>query len=87
MPQFESVESIRRVEAGQSATLIPSWNTGFPLRVEPREGAEQVGLVRPGQKLKVLEAKDGLLRVQQEAEGLEGWIPAHVVTRWPDPYA
>ncbi|HEV1997182.1 MAG TPA: SH3 domain-containing protein [Candidatus Dormibacteraeota bacterium] len=87
MPQFESVEDLRRVEPGQSATLIPSWNTGFPLRAEPRDNAERLGLVRPGQKLKVLAERDGLLQVQQEAEGLEGWIPAHVVTLWPDPYA
>ena len=72
---------------GQAATLIPSWNTGFPLRAEPRDNAERLGLVRPGQKLKVLAERDGLLQVQQEAEGLEGWIPAHVVTLWPDPYA
>ena len=87
MPQFESVEHLRRVEPGQSATLIPSWNTGFPLRAEAGQDRERPGLVRPGQKLNVLAERDGLLHVRQEAEGLEGWIPAHVVTRWPDPYA
>ncbi len=85
MPQFESVESLRLVQPGQSATLIPSWNTGFPLRAEPREGAATVGLVRPGQKLAILTEKDGRLEVEQEAEGLRGWLPAHVVTRWPEP--
>ena len=85
MPQFESVEGLRRVEPGQAATLIPSWNTGFPLRGEPRQDAERLGLVRPGQKLDVLAEKNGLLQVRHEAEGLEGWIPAHVVTRWPEP--
>ncbi|GAC1334194.1 MAG: hypothetical protein NVSMB17_15550 [Candidatus Dormibacteria bacterium] len=86
MPQFESVEEIRRVGPGQSATLIPSWNTGFPLRAEPHEGADKVALVRPGQKLLVLAAHERMLQVQQEAEGLTGWIPGHVVTAWPHPY-
>jgi len=86
VPQFESVEEIRRVEPGQSATLIPSWNTGFPLRALPDEGAEKLGLVRPGQKLLVLAAQQRMLKVQQEAEGLTGWIPGHVVTAWPHPY-
>ncbi len=85
VPQFESVEDLRRVRPGQSATLIPSWNTGFPLRAEPREGAATAGLVRPGQKLVVVAERDGQLQVEQEAEGLRGWIPAHVVTRWPEP--
>jgi hypothetical protein len=85
VPQFESVEEIRRVRPGQSATLIPSWNTGFPLRAEPREDGENVVLVRPGQKLLVLGEQGRLLQVQQEAEGLVGWIPAHVVTAWPEP--
>jgi hypothetical protein len=87
VPQFESVEHLRKVGPGKAATLIPSWNTGFPLRTEARDDAERVGLVRPGQKLKVLGSRDGMFHVQQEAEGLEGWIPAHVVTAWPDPYA
>ena len=85
MPQFENVEDIRRVKVGQSATLIPSWNTGFPLRVEARDDAEKVGLVRPGQKLLVLVAQGHMLKVQQEAEGLTGWIAGHVVTAWPEP--
>ena len=87
MPQFESVEHLRKVGPGQSATLIPSWNTGFPLRADSREDSQKVGLVRPGQKLKVLAQFNGLLQVEQEAEGLQGWIPGHVVTAWPDPYA
>ena len=85
MPQFETVEDLRRVGPGQAGTLIPSWNTGFPLRVEPRAEAEQVGLVRPGQKLDVLSERDGHLEVRQQAEGLTGWIPAHVVAPWPHP--
>jgi hypothetical protein len=85
VPQFESVEFLRRVQPGQSATLIPSWNTGFPLRAAPNDGAEAVGLVRPGQKLVVIAEQGGRLHVEQEAEGLKGWIPAHVVTRWPEP--
>ncbi|MFN2466164.1 MAG: SH3 domain-containing protein [Candidatus Dormibacteria bacterium] len=85
MPQFESVENLRRVQPGQCATLIPSWNTGYPLRAEARDGAQAVGLVRPGQKLAVITEQGGKLQVEQEAEGLRGWIPAHVVTRWPDP--
>jgi len=85
VPQFESVEEIRRVKVGASATLIPSWNTGFPLRAEAREDADRVGLVRPGQKLLVLAAQGTMLKVQQEAEGLTGWVAAHVVTAWPDP--
>ena len=83
MPQFESVEELRRVEVGQAATLIPSWNTGYALRDSP-SGEPGPGLVRPGQKLHVLAAQDGLLQVRQEAAGLEGWLPAHVVTRWPE---
>ena len=85
MPQFESVEDIRRVGPGQSATLIPSWNTGFPLRAEPRDDAEKVGLVRPGQKLAVTAEQGHMLKVEQEAEGLVGWIPGHVITAWPHP--
>ena len=85
MPQFETVENLRRVAPGQAATLIPSWNTGFPLRREAAPGSAEVGLVRPGQKLHVISTQGGLLEVRQEAEGLTGWIPAHVVTAWPDP--
>jgi hypothetical protein len=85
MPQFESVEQLRQVHPGQAATLIPSWNTGFPLRVSSRDGAETTGLVRPGQRLTVIAADNGRLQVEQEAEGLRGWLPAHVVTRWPEP--
>lgn len=84
MPQFESVEDIRRVKVGQSATLIPSWNTGFALRADPRGDAPEVGLVRPGQKLLVLEQQGNMLRVEQQAEGLTGWIAGHVVTAWPE---
>lgn len=85
MPQFESVEHLRLVEPGQAATLIPSWNTGFPLRTSSGEGAETAGLVRPGQKLTVIAAENGQFQVEQGAEGLRGWLPAHVVTRWPEP--
>jgi hypothetical protein len=85
VPQFESVEQLRKVHTGQVATLIPSWNTGFPLRTSSREGAETAGLVRPGQKLTVIAAENGQLHVEQEAEGLRGWLPAHVVTGWPEP--
>ncbi|MFN2463617.1 MAG: SH3 domain-containing protein [Candidatus Dormibacteria bacterium] len=84
MPQFESVEDIRRVKVGQTATLIPSWNTGFPLRAEPVDDAAEVGLVRPGQRLQVLEEQGNMLKVRQEAEDLVGWIAGHVVTAWPD---
>jgi hypothetical protein len=84
VPQWETVEDLRGLKPGQAATLIPSWNTGYPLRSEPREGAETVDLVRPGQKLHVLAQEAGHLHVRQEAEGLTGWIPAHVVTAWPD---
>jgi hypothetical protein len=83
--QFETVEEIRRVAPGEVGTLIPSWNTGFPLRAEPSSTATVTGVVRPGQRLHVLEALDRRLRVRQEAEGLEGWIPAHVVAPWPRP--
>jgi hypothetical protein len=85
VPQFESVEELRRVELGQAATLIPSWNTGFPLRASSSATAETTGLVRPGQRLMVIAAANGRLQVEQEAEGLRGWLPAHVVTRWPEP--
>ena len=83
--QFETVEEIRRLAPGEVGTLIPSWNTGFPLRAEPGSSAEQVGVVRPGQRLHVLETQARQLRVRQEAEGLTGWIPAHVVAPWPRP--
>jgi hypothetical protein len=85
VPQFESVEELRRVQPGQAATLIPSWNTGFPLRASSRDGAETTGLVRPGQRLTVIAAENGRLQVEQEAEGLRGWLPAHVLARWPEP--
>lgn len=85
MPQWESVEEIRRVPIGGAGTLIPSWNTGFPLRQAPVPGGAAGGLVRPGQKLLVLDERDGHLLVRQEAEGHEGWIPAHVVALWPEP--
>jgi hypothetical protein len=84
MPQWESVEAIRRVPPGASGTLIPSWNTGFPLRAEPQPGAAPGGVVRPGQKLLVLEERDGHLLVRQEAEGHEGWVPIHIVAPWPE---
>ncbi|MEA2644952.1 MAG: Bacterial dipeptidyl-peptidase Sh3 domain [Chloroflexota bacterium] len=83
MPQWESVEEIRRVAPGAAGTLIPSWNTGFPLRAAPEPGASTGGVVRPGQKLHVLEERDGHLLVRQEAEGHEGWVPAHIVAPWP----
>ena len=70
---------------GAAATLIPSWNTGFPLRAQPAVGAGTGAVARPGQKLVVLEERDGHLRVRQEAEGNEGWVPAHVVAPWPGP--
>jgi hypothetical protein len=84
MPQWEIVEEMRRVPPGKAGTLIPSWNTGFPLRSEPH-GGPTGGVVRPGQKLHVLEARDGHLLVQQEAAGLHGWIPRHIVAPWPEP--
>ena len=82
MPQFESVEEIRRVAPGGVGTLIPSWNTGFPLHGKPGPDEDIIGVVRPGQRLHVLEQRDGHLRVRQEAGGLEGWIPAHIVAPW-----
>jgi len=82
MPQFESVEQIRHVAPGGIGTLIPSWNTGFPLRSQPAPGEPIVGVARPGQRLHVLELRGGHLRVRLEADGLEGWIPAHVVAPW-----
>ena len=85
MPQFESVEELRRVQPGGAGTLIPSWNTGFTLRSEPGPEAAAGAVVRPGQRLVVLEARDGHLRVRQDAEGHEGWIPAHIVAPWPEP--
>jgi hypothetical protein len=85
MPQWEVVEDMRRVPPGNAGTLIPSWNTGFPLRQGPTSTEPTGAVVRPGQKLLVLEARDGQLRVQQEAAGLVGWIPEHVVAPWPEP--
>jgi hypothetical protein len=85
MPQFETVENLRRVEPRQTGTLIPSWNTGFRLLAQPGPGAETGGVVRPGQRLHVLAAENRHLRVRQEAEGLEGWVPAHVLAPWPEP--
>ena len=69
--------------AGKAGTLIPSWNTGYPLRVGPRADATSGEIVRPGQKLLVLEETDGYLKVAQEADGFEGWIPVHLVAPWP----
>ena len=86
MPQFESVEEIRRVTPGQAGTLIPSWNTGYPLRERPNPGAPSGAVVRPGQKLLVLSAQDKHLQVRLESEDLTGWLPEHVVAPWPDPY-
>src|SRR5438309_1242596 len=65
------------------ATRRLSWNTGFSLRREPFRDADPVGVVRPGQRLQVLAADSGHLKVRQDAEGLEGWIPAHIVAPWP----
>jgi len=84
VPQFEIVEDIRHVPPGKVGTLIPSWNTGFPLRLGPRPGETTGDLVRPGQKLHVLQEGEGHLRVRQEANGYEGWLPAHIVAPWPD---
>ena len=83
MPQWEIVEELRQVKPGHAGTLIPSWNTGFSLRREPFRDADPVGVVRPGQRLQVLAADSGHLKVRQDAEGLEGWIPAHIVAPWP----
>ena len=85
MGQWEVVEEMRRVPPGKTGTLIPSWNTGFELRAAPDPGAAPAGVVRPGQMLMVLEERAGHLRVRQEAEGLEGWIPVHSVAPWPEP--
>lgn len=85
MPQWETVENLRHVAPGEAGTLIPSWNTGFPLRTEPEPGSTTTGVVRPGQRLEVLQAYKGHLRVRQEAEGHEGWIPAYIVAPWPEP--
>jgi hypothetical protein len=85
MPQWEVVEDMRRVPPGKAGTLIPSWNTGFPLRAEPAPGVTTGGMVRPGQRLLVVDEQNGHLLVRQEAEGLEGWIPVHVVAPWPEP--
>lgn len=84
MPQFEVVEDMRHVPPGRVGTLIPSWNTGFPLRRGPRPGDATGDVVRPGQRLHVLEEVDGHLRVRQEADGVEGWIPVHIVAPWPE---
>jgi hypothetical protein len=70
---------------GKAGTLIPSWNTGFPLREAPEPDAPTTGVVRPGQKLHVVEERSGYLLVRQEAAGLTGWIPRHVVAPWPEP--
>jgi hypothetical protein len=85
MPQWEVVEDMRRVPPGKAGTLIPSWNTGFPLHQQTGPGETTGGVVRPGQRLEVLYEQDGYLLVRQEAEGLEGWIPTHVVAPWPEP--
>ncbi|HEV3232472.1 MAG TPA: SH3 domain-containing protein [Candidatus Dormibacteraeota bacterium] len=85
MPQFETVEDHRHVAPGHAGTLIPSWNTGYPLRAEANATAPATGTVRPGQKLHVLAAENRHLRVRQEAEGIEGWLPGHVVAPWPEP--
>lgn len=87
MPQFETVEDFRGVPVGGAGTLIPSWNNGFVLRSNPEVGDETGAMVRPGQRLVVLEAANRHLRVRQDAQGHEGWIPAHVVAPWPDPLA
>jgi len=85
MPQFESVEDLRRVRPGQACTLIPSWNNGFPLRLGPGSEETTGGLVRPGQRLLVLAEEDRFIQVRLESEGLVGWVPAHVVAPWPEP--
>jgi hypothetical protein len=85
MPQWEVVEDMRQVPPGLAGTLIPSWNTGYPLRAAPAPDAAHTGVVRPGQKLHVLDAEGGYLHVQQEAAGLLGWIPVHLVAPWPEP--
>ena len=86
MPQFETVENLRRLTPGQAGTLIPSWNTGYDLR-PTLSSTERSGTIRPGQRLVVVEAENGWLHVRQDAEGLEGWLPAHVVSPWPNPPA
>ncbi|HXA42327.1 MAG TPA: hypothetical protein VNV65_05345 [Candidatus Solibacter sp.] len=84
MPQFEVVEDSRRVPPGKAGTLIPSWNTGFDLRSGP-DGEQTTGaVVRPGQKLHVLESVGGNLKVRQEANGYQGWLPGHIVAPWPE---
>ena len=83
MPQWEVVEEMRQVPPGHDGTLIPSWNTGFPLRAEPG-GGETTGAVRPGQRLLVLEERDGYLLVQQQATAQAGWLPTHIVAPWPE---
>ena len=84
MPQFETVEDMRRVPVGEAGTLIPSWNTGYPLRIGPGATATTGEVVRPGQRLQVLEAAAGFLKVRHEAAGGEGWLPEHIVAPWPD---
>jgi hypothetical protein len=84
MPQFEVVDDMRRVPPGEAGTLIPSWNTGYPLRTAPRSAEAAGEVVRPGQRLLVLEAADGFLKVRHEAGGGEGWLPAHIVAPWPE---
>jgi hypothetical protein len=84
MPQFEVVEDMRRVPPGGVGSLIPSWNTGYPLRVGPRSADTTGEVVRPGQRLLVLEAAEGFLKVRHETDGGEGWLPEHVVAPWPD---
>jgi hypothetical protein len=84
MPQFEVVEDMRRVPVGEAGTLIPSWNTGYALRSEARSAETNGEVVRPGQRLLVLEAADGFLKVRHEADGGEGWLPEHLVAPWPE---
>jgi hypothetical protein len=84
MPQFEVVEDMRRVPPGEAGTLIPSWNTGYPLRIAARSAETTGEVVRPGQRLLVLEAADRFLKVRHEADGGEGWLPAHIVAPWPE---
>ena len=83
MPQFEVVEDTRHVPPGRAGTLIPSWNTGYPLRQEATGAALTGDVVRPGQKLHVLASAGGYIKVRQEANGYVGWLPAHVVAPWP----
>jgi hypothetical protein len=84
MPQFEVVEDMRHVSPGQVGTLIPSWNTGFTLRRGRRPEDPTADVVRPGQRLLVLEESEGHLKVRHETDGFEGWIPVHIVAPWPE---